>query len=94
MRDPTIRLTRPDRASDAAWAARIVGVTFIFLLLLFVLFWPILAERHSDRLMVKLGVACSDMVAHIGQAHASGGDFTQHWPTVHPECWPAWRAQP
>jgi hypothetical protein len=89
MRDHTIRLTHPDHASAAAWAARVIGVTFIVLPLLLALFWPILVERYSDRPTVKLGVACSDLVAHIGQVPASGSDFTQHWPTAHPECWMA-----
>jgi cyanate permease len=79
-----IRLTHPNRASAATWAARIL-VTFILLTLLLGLFWPILAERSSDRLTAKLGVACSQMVAHIGQAPARAGD----WPAIHPQCWPA-----
>jgi len=83
-----IGLTRLDRASAATWAARILVVTFILLTLLLGLLWPILAERPSDRLTAKLGVACSHMVAQIGQigqAPARGDAY--YWPAAHPECW-------
>ena len=83
-----IRLTHPNSASAATWAAGILIVIFILLTLLLNLFWPILAERSSDRLTAKLGVACSHMVAHIGQAPARG-DFAHYLPAAHPECWSA-----
>jgi hypothetical protein len=83
-----IRLTHPNSASAAMWAARILIVAFILLTLLLGIFWPILAERTSDRLTAKLGVACSHMVAHIGQAPARG-DFAHYLPAAHPECWSA-----
>jgi len=85
-----IRLTHPNRTSAARWAARILTVTFILL----GLFWPILAERPSDRLTAKLGVACSRTVAHIGPALVRDGDFAHYWPAAHPECWPAAEVKP
>jgi cyanate permease len=81
-----IALTQLDRASAATWAARILVVTFILLTLLLGLLWPILAERPSDRLTAKLGVACSHMVAQIGQAPSRGDAY--YW-AAHPECWSA-----
>jgi len=85
-----IELTDPDRASAATWAARILIVTFILLTLLLGLLWPILAERPSDRLTAKLGVACSHMVAQIG-GPARGDAY--YW-AAHPECWSAGQVNP
>ena len=87
MREHRMTIGHRDRAPYATWAARIIGATCIFLPLLLVLSWSITAEQDGDRLTHKLGVACSDMVARMRQTN--GGDFTQHWPVAHPECWPA-----
>ena len=86
-----IGLTHLDRASATTWAARILVVTFILLTLLLGLLWPILAERPSDRLTAKLGVACSHMVAQIGQGPARGDAY--YW-AAHPECWSAGQVNP
>ena len=59
MGDP--RIIRLDRVMGLA--GRIVGVSFIFLLLIFLLFWPILIERHSDVRAGNLATACDYMVA-------------------------------
>jgi cyanate permease len=82
-----IGLTHLDCTSAATRAARILIVIFILLTLLLGLLWPILVERPSDRLTAKLGVACSHMVAQIGQASARGGDFAYYWPAAYLECW-------
>ena len=78
----TTKLTRPDRLLVAGWAARIIGLIF---LLLFLLFWPILVERHSDGPALKLGVACSNMAARMRQQPTGGADLTQL--VANPECW-------
>ena len=84
MDDSTTTLTRSDRRLAAAWAARIVGV---ICLVLFLLFWPILVERHNSG-PVSLSVACSKMVAHMRQQPITvgGADITQA--VAHPECSP------
>jgi len=83
MEHSTTRLTRRDRLLAAAWAVRIVGVIS---LVLFLLFWPILVERHSSAPTVRLGVACSNMAARMRQQpSAASADITQV--VAHPECW-------
>ena len=84
MDDSTTRLTPRDRILAAAWAALIVGVIS---LVLFLLFWPILIERHSSAPTIRLGVACSHMAARMRQQPTSvaSADITQA--VAHPECW-------
>jgi hypothetical protein len=76
--------------SISTWAARIVGVG-LFFLVLFVLFWPILIERHSNLETVNLRTACGDMIAQMRQQSTSGAGFTQA--VAHPECWSAQAAR-
>jgi hypothetical protein len=67
----------------AAWAARIVVVIS---LVLFLLFWPILVDRHSSAPTVRLGVACSNLAARMRQQPSvTSADITQV--VAHPECW-------
>jgi hypothetical protein len=82
MGDP--RIIRLDRIFRLA--GRIVGVSLFFLLLIFLLFWPILVERHSDVRAGNLATACDYMIAQIRQQPTSGAGFT---PVAQPECWPA-----
>jgi hypothetical protein len=78
------RIIRLDRVLGLA--GRIVGVSFMLLLLTFLLFWPILVERHSDVRAGNLATACDYMVAQIRQQPTSGAGFT---PVTNPECLPA-----
>ena len=87
MSDSNIQFTGPVRASNAAWARRIVAGC-IFLVLLVALFWPILVERDGNKLTHKIGVACSEMVTRMRQQQTTGAGLTQPWPVAHPECWP------
>jgi hypothetical protein len=87
MEDPTISAS-PHRVSAAAWVARIVGASVIFVLVCFMLFWPM---WHSGELKIKLGVACGDMIAQMRQQPMSGAGFTQA--VAHSDCWPAQAAR-
>jgi hypothetical protein len=74
------------RVVAATLVARIVGVSFLILLLIFLLFWPILVERHLDVRPGNLATACDYMVAQIRQQSKSSVGFT---PVAQPECWRA-----
>jgi hypothetical protein len=80
--------------SISAWVTRIVGVVLI-VLVVFVLFWPILVERHTGAQTATLSAACTTLVAHMRQQATGGAGFTRA--VAHPECWSAEvseRAQP
>jgi hypothetical protein len=81
MGNPTINASSV-RVS-AAGLARLVGATFIFVLVLFALFWPM---WHSGELKVKLGVACGDMIAQMRGQQTNNAGFTLA--VAQPECWP------
>jgi hypothetical protein len=72
---------------SAAGAARLIGATFIFVVVVFILFWPM---WHSGELQVRLGIACGDMIAQIRQ-QPTGVGFTQA--VAYAECWPTQAAR-
>jgi hypothetical protein len=82
MGDPTISAS-PERVSAAEWAARFVLASFIFGIVLFILFWPM---WQSGALKVQLGLACGNMTAQMRQQSMSGVEFARL--VAHPECWP------
>jgi hypothetical protein len=73
----------PDRVSAAEWVARCVLASFIFAIVLFILFWPM---WQSGALKVQLGLACGNMTAQMRQQSTRGVDLARL--VAHPECWP------
>jgi hypothetical protein len=82
MADPTT-IASLDRVSTAAWVARFVGATFIFVAVIFFLFWPM---WQSGALKAQLGLACGDMIAQMRQHRVTNAGFASS--VANEECWP------
>jgi hypothetical protein len=82
MSDPT-KTPSLDRVSAAAWAGRLVLAICIFGAALIILFLPMWQSGH---LKVQLGLACSNMTAHMRQQPTSNAGFALA--VAQPECWP------